>query len=69
MLRGSHRDFLNAEWKDPSLSEEERAHKRLIYTRQRNKVTSMIRAVKKSVVDGMTRTACGDQSRIWEVVC
>lgn len=63
-----HRDFLNAEWKDPSLDLMEVSRRKALYARQRNRVTAMVRHSKINVVDGMTRAACGNQGRIWDVI-
>lgn len=63
-----HRNYLNREWRNPLLNEQEREVKRSLYKRQRNKVTAMIRLSKRSEIDAMTRDACGDNTRMWKVV-
>lgn len=62
------RDFLNKRRKDPSLNEYERHAALLLYRRQRNKVTSLIREAKKYEVNEMTQAAIGNATKMWRVI-
>ena len=65
----SHRDWLTRNRNVPGVFAEGLATRlSLLYKRQRNKVTALIRNARRDFVDRMIREASGDQSRLWRVV-
>ena len=61
-------DWLNRNRRQSNLNSEDLAVRLLLYKRQRNLVSNMIRNARKRHVDVMIRKAVGDQRRLWRVV-
>lgn len=62
------RDFLHARRKAPGLTVRERHQAFLIYKRQRNRVTGLIRLEKRNEIDRLVISTGGDQNKLWQVI-